>query len=107
MAIKITDRIVSVTRRGFLSSAAGAIAASGAALLPNGEVQAEISEMEQMAHALHRAVGRYSDTNAPTQVRAYSPLTGHSLMFAMDCLRDCSVDEIQDLLKPLYQGGAS
>lgn len=104
MAIKITDRIVSVTRRGFLSGTAGVI--SGAALLPNGEVAA-MSELEQMAQALHQAVGRYSDTNAPTQVRAYSPLTGRSLMFAMDCLRDCSVDEIQDLLLPLYQGGAS
>ena len=105
MAIKITDKIVSVTRRRFLNGTAGAI--SGAVLLPHVEVQAEISELEQMAHALHEAVGRYSDQNAPTHVKAYSPLTGHSLMFAMDCLRDCSVDEIQDLLMPLYQGGVS
>ena len=51
MAIKITDRIVSVTRRGFLSRTAGAIAASGAAILPLGEVQAKMPELEQMAQA--------------------------------------------------------
>ena len=106
MAIKITDRSVSVTRRGFLSGTAGAI--SGAVLLPNGEVQAEISELEQMAHALHEAVGRYSDQNTPFfAVQLCSGQMDHSLKFAMENLRDCSVDEIQALLRPLYQGGAN
>lgn len=103
MAIKITDRIVSVTRRGFLSRTAGAIAASGAAILPLGKVQARMPELEQMAQALHDAVGRYSDEGGHVQVCA----DGCSLNLELDNLRSCSVDQIQDLLRPLYQGGAS
>ena len=99
MAIKITDRIVSVTRRGFLSRTAGAIAASGAAFLPR------TPELEQMAQSLHDAVGRYSDEGGPTHVEVCSE--DRSITLEMEILRPCSVHEIQQLLSPLYQGGAS
>ena len=107
MAIKITDRIVSVTRRGFLSRTAGVIAASGAALLPNGDVQAEMSELEQMAHALHEAVGRHSDQNIPFFSESSNTYPDSSIKWAMENLRYHSVDEIQTLLKPLFEGAAS
>ena len=106
MAIKITNRIVSVTRRWFLSGTAGAI--SGAVLLPNGEAQAEMSELEQMAHALHQVVGQYSDQSAPFfAVQPSARQMDHSLNFAMENLRYCSVDEIQRMLKSFFEGGAS
>ena len=96
------------TRRGFLSGTAGAIAASGAALLPSGEVQARMPELEQMAQALHKAVGRYADKYAPmSDIPAGPYIRRNPLDFAMENLRDCSVDQIQDLLKPLFEGGAS
>ncbi len=101
MAIKITNRIVSVTRRGFLSRTAGAIAASGAAFLPR------TPELEQMAQSLHDAVGQYSDEDGPTHVEVCSPLDGRSIMFEMEILQPCSVHEIQDLLMPLFEGGQS
>ncbi len=107
MAIKITDRIVSVTRRGFLGSTAGVIAASGAAILPNGDVQAEISELEQMAHALHQAVGRHADRNVPFFSESSNTYPDSSIKWALENLRYCSVDEIQHFLKPLFEGGAS
>ncbi len=105
MAIKITDRIVSVTRRGFLSRTAGAIAASGAAILPLGEAQAKMPELDQMAQSLHDAVGRYSDEGGPTHVEVCSE--DRSITLEMEILRPCSIHEIQQLLSPLYQGGAS
>ncbi len=105
MAIKITNRIVRVTRRGFLSRTAGAIAASGAAILPLGEVQAKMPELEQIAQSLHDAVGRNSDEGGPTHVEVCSE--DRSITLEMEILRPCSVHEIQDLLMPLYQGGAS
>ncbi len=102
----MATQLENVNRRVFLSGTAGAI--SGAALLPNGEVQAELSELEQMARALHKTVGRYSDQNAPSiPVQAYSPRTRTPFMFALENLRACSVDEIQHLLKPLFAGSAA
>ncbi len=103
MAIKIRDNIVGVTRRGFLSRTAGAIAASRAAILPLGEVQVIMPELEQMAQALHDAVGQNSDEGGHVQVCA----DGRFLNLEVDNLQPCSVHEIQDLLMPLYQGGAS
>lgn len=51
---KITGQIVHVSRRRFLSGTAGAIAATGAALLPQQAIAAdETLTLEQMAHALH------------------------------------------------------
>ncbi len=59
--------------------------------------------LEQTAHALHDTVGRYSDKGAPTHVRVWSPLGDQSLLYEMKTLRSCSVDQIQYLLKPLYE----
>ena len=107
---EITDRIASVTRRGFLSGTAGAIATSGAALaLPEDADHA--SSLRQTALVLHDAIGRYSNQNARFFAKDSVSLGSEtSLRYSMECLRDCSVDEIQQLLKPLYesgQGGAS
>ncbi len=102
--MKVTDLTGNVTRRNFLSGTAGA--SSGAAHLPHGNVQAEMSELEQMAHALHETVGRYSDRNAPVFSEPHLSPRNPSLDFAMENLRYWSVDEIQHLLKPLFEGSA-
>ena len=93
--LTMANQLENLTRRNFLSGTAGAI--SGAVLLPG------MPELEQMAQALHDAVGRYSDEGGHVQVCA----DGCSLNLDVDNLRSCSVDEIQQLLSPLYQGGAS
>ena len=99
----MATQLNNVTRRGFLSGTAGAIATSGAALLPQGKMP----KIEQMAQALHNAVGRYSNEGGPSHVEVCSPVEDHSITFEMEILRPCSVDEIQQLLMPLYLGGAS
>ena len=99
-----------VTRRGFLSGTAGAIATSGAAILPADDAIKGLNQslsLEQAAHALHETVGRYSDRNAPFFTEARLPPKNPSLDFVMENLRYWSVDEIQHLLKPLFDGGAS
>ena len=87
-----------VSRRGFLSGTAGALAARGATLLTTDTVGKDLNKplsLEQMADALYEAAGRYSDRNAPF---FDEPLprssTGRILSFAMEHLRHCSVDEI-------------
>ena len=91
------------TRRSFLSGTAGAIATGAAVAMPQEEGLNKSISLEKMAHALHEAVGRYADRNAPTV--GPSLRSGESgFMFSMECLRGCSVDEIQHLLKPLYGG---
>ncbi len=97
----MATQLENVSRRNFLSGTAGAI--SGAVLLP----QAKMPKIEQMAQALHNAVGRYSDEGGPTHVEVCSPLEARSITFEMEILRPCSVHEIQDLLTPLYQGSTS
>ena len=97
-----------VNRRNFLGGTAGAI--SGAVLLPADNASTGLNQspsLEQAAHALHETVGRYSDQHAPCLAVQASPVTDHGLMYAMETLRSCSVDEIQHLLKPLFEGGAS
>ncbi len=100
MAIQLEN----VTRRNFLSGTAGAI--SGAVLLDRGAATEKTPKLEQMAQALHEAVGQYSDEGGPTHVEVCSPLDERSILFEMEILRPCSVHEIQDLLSPLF-GGAS
>ena len=97
----MATQLENVTRRNFLSGTAGAIATSGATLLPQGEMP----KIEQMAQALHNAVGRYSNEGGPSHVEVCSE--DRSITLEMEILRPCSVNEIQDLLMPLYQGGAS
>ncbi len=106
--MKLTGYLGSVTRRGFLSGTAGVLA-TGAAVSMSQEAVEGLNKsisLEQMAHALHEAVGRYSDRHAPIFSQPHLPSANPSLDFAMENMRYWSVDEIQHLLKPLY-GGAS
>lgn len=84
-----------LNRRNFL---AGSIAALP--LLPQSD-----QSLGEMASALHDAIAQFPDENVPTHVQVCAD--GHSLNLDVDNLRSCSVEEIQDLLRPLYQGGAS
>ena len=106
--MKVTNRIGNVTRRNFLSGTAGAIATGAAVSMPQEAVEGlnKLMSLEQMAHALHEAVGRYSDRNAPVISEPHLSPMNPSLDFAMENLRYWSVDEIQHLLKPLFEGGA-
>ena len=104
MSKKISGQIVRVSRRRFLGGTAGAIATTGAILLPQQTIDSDKPlSLEQMARALHDAVGRHSKLRAPFEPDR--PLknkkrTGSSALdFAMEMLRDCSVDEIQCVLK--------
>ena len=92
------------TRRSFLSGAAGAIA-TGAALQLAPD---KSSSLKEMASALHDVIGQFTDENLPSHVQVCAD--GRSLNLEVEPLRDCSVDEIQEQLMPLYenlQGGAS
>ncbi|MCH7752632.1 MAG: hypothetical protein IH898_10820 [Planctomycetes bacterium] len=106
---KITGHIVGVSRRRFLSGTAGAIATTGATLLPEQTIASDQPlSLEQMAHALHEIVGRYSDLHDAPNIEMPGPRL-RSAMFVngtMEMLRYSSVEEIQRLLKPLL-GGAS
>ena len=89
------------TRRSFLSGAAGAIA-TGAALQLAPD---KSSSLKEMAGALHDAIGQFTDENLPSHVQVCAD--GSSLNLEIEPLRDCSVDEIQEQLRPLFEGGAS
>ncbi len=85
------------TRRGFLSGAVGAIA-TGAALelAPD-----KSSSIDEMASALHDAIGQFTDENLPSHVQVCAD--GRSLKLEIEPLRDCSVDEIRKQLMALYE----
>ncbi len=85
------------TRRSFLSGAAGVIA-TGAAfqLAPD-----KSSSLEEMASALHDVIGQFTDENLPSHVQVCAD--GRSMELEIEPLRDCSVDEILEQLKPLYE----
>ena len=106
--MKLADCLGNVTRRNFLSGTAGVIATGAAVAMPQEAVEGlnKSVSLEQMAHTIHEAVGRYSDRNAPFFNEPHLPPRDPSLKFAMENMRYWSVDEIQHLLKPLY-GGAS
>ncbi len=92
------------TRRSFLSGTAAAIA-TGAALQLAPD---KSSSLEEMASALHDVIGQFTDENLPSHVQVCAD--GRSLELEIEPLRDCSVDEILEQLRPLYenlQGGAS
>ena len=106
---KFTVPIDRVSRRRFLTVTAGAIAAPGAVLLPQQTIASDKPvSLEQMAHALHEAIGHYSDRHTQVFSRAKYPEINHvnSLGYAMEVLRTHSVDEIQCLLKSLFQGAS-
>ncbi len=86
------------TRRSFLSGAAGVIA-TGAAL---GLAPDKSSSLKEMASALHDTVAQFTDTDAPTHVQVCAD--GRSLNLEMEGLRGRSVEEIENLLLPLFGG---
>ena len=96
--MKITDIR---TRRNFLSASAGAIATGAALESP----QDKSPDLQQMASELYKAVAQFSDENAPTHVQVCND--GRSLNLAMDVLLDSTVQEIYELLSPLFAGGTS
>ncbi len=98
---EITDRIVSVTRRGFLGKAGNILAASAATVVPLQLVKAESSNKAEMAKALHDAIGQFTDENLPSHVQVCAD--GRSLKLEIEPLRDCSVDEIRKQLMALYE----
>ncbi len=92
------------TRRSFLSGAAGAIA-TGAALQLAPD---KSTSLKEMASALHDAIGQFTYENLPSHVQVCAD--GRSLELEIEPLQGCSVDEILEQLRPLYenlQGGAS
>ena len=98
--MKIQDRVVSVTRRGFLGKAAGVLAASTAVVVPIHLVRQ--SKREEMAKALHKAASQFDDDNCPSHVQVCNE--GQSLNLAMDVVRESSVEEIEIQLLPLFGG---
>ncbi len=58
--------------------------------------------LEQTAHALYDTFGRFSDKDAPPQVRVWSPLVDLSQLYESEELRSCSANEIARLMRPLY-----
>ena len=107
----MSEKFNIVSRRLFLSGTAGAIATTGAILLPQHTIASDKPiSLEHIAHALHEAVARFSDRNAPFHFEHERPsphtLRSTSLDYAMENMRTCSVDEIQCLLKPLFRGAS-
>ncbi len=103
--VQTADRVNSVTRRSFLGGTAGIITAASGVTIINSQITSKPLDRSrrQMARALHDAVGQYSDECGPTHVQAWSG--DRSLMLEVENLRTCSVDDIQDLLKPLFENG--
>ena len=88
-----------VTRRGFLTKASGVLAAS---VVPIQLAQA--SKRADIARALHAAVSQFDDEYGPSHVQVCND--GRSLNLAMEVLHDSSVEEIEELLLPLFGGAA-
>ena len=100
--METTDRIVSVSRRGFLGKAGKVLAVSAATVVPLQLVQAESSKRAEMAKALHEAVSQFNDENCPLHVQVCNE--GQSLNLAIDAIRESSVEEIEVQLLPLFGG---
>ncbi len=86
------------TRRSFLSGAAGVIA-TGAALRLAPD---KSSSLTKMASDLHDAIAQFTDDNLPSHVQVCAD--GRSLNLEMEGLRGRSVEEIENLLLPLFGG---
>ncbi len=89
------------TRRGFLSGATAAIV-TGAAFQLSPD---KSSSLKEMASDLHDAIGQFTDDNLPSHVQVCAD--GRSLQLEIEPLQGCSVEQIQDLLKPMFEGGTS
>ena len=100
--MEITNRVVSVTRRGFLGKAGKVLAVSAATVVPLQLVKAQPSKRAEMAKALHEAVSQFDDDNCPSRVQICND--GQSLNLAMDVIRESSVEAIEIQLLPLFGG---
>ncbi len=89
-----------IDRRGFLGKAVGVLAASTAAVVPIQLAQAKQLNEDDMARALYEAVSQFNDENCPSHVQVCND--GRSLNLAMEVLRESSVEEIEQLLSPLF-----
>ena len=99
---EITNRIVSVTRRGFLGKASKVLAVGAATVVPLQLVKAEPSNRAEIAKALHEAVSQFNDENCPSHVQVCNE--GQSLSLAVEALLESSVEEIEVQLLPLFGG---
>ncbi len=88
------------TRRSFLSGAAGAIATGAAFQLEPDKS----SSLEEIASALHGVIGQFTDENLPSHVQVCAD--GRSLKLEIEPLQNCSVDEILEQLRPLFEGAS-
>ena len=88
------------TRRGFLTGAVAAIA-TGASLQSAPD---KSSSLKEIASDLHDAIGQFTDENLPSHVQVCDG--GRSLELEIEPLLDCSVDEILEQLRPLYEGAS-
>ena len=100
MAKEITNRIVSVTRRGFLGKASNVLAASAATVVPFQLVKSDHAKRAEMASALHDAVDQLSEAPAYVQVHA----EGRTINLETEILLGKSEEEIEILLLPLFGG---
>ena len=85
------------TRRSFISGAVGAIA-TGAALQLAAD---KSSSLKEMASDLHDVIGQFTDEHLPSHVQVCAD--GRSMKLEIEPLRDCSVDEILEQLRPLFE----
>ena len=79
------------------SGAVGAIA-TGAALQLAAD---KSSSLKEMASALHDVIDQFTDENLPSHVQVCAD--GRSMKLEIEPLRDCSVDEILEQLRPLFE----
>ena len=100
--MEIQDRIVNVSRRGFLGKAGKVLAVGAATVVPLQLVKAEPSKRAEMAKALHETVSQFNDENCPSHVQVCNE--GQSLNLAMEAIRESSVEEIEVQLLPLFGG---
>ncbi len=87
-------------RRGFLTGATAAIATGAAFQLEPDKS----SSLKEMASALHDVIGQFTDENLPSHVQVCAD--GRSMQLEIEPLWDCSVDEILEQLRPLFEGAA-
>ena len=88
------------TRRSFLSGAVGAIATGAVFQLEPDKS----SSLKEMASDLHDVIGQFTDEHLLSHVQVCAD--GRSMKLEIDPLRDCSVDEILEQLRLLYEGAS-
>ena len=104
---KITDTTVPPSPRPLPPRPAGALAAT--TLLPQQSVGSDSPiSLDEAAHALHEIVARHSAQNTRFDFgdRRGVHYSRSAIDYAMETMRDCSEDELRQLLQPEF-GGAS